>query len=205
MIGVVKDFHFRSLHETITPLVMVMASNPGTLILKLDTKDIAGVLATVKKKWSSFTAESPLNYSFLDDRYNRTYIAERKTGIILAVFAGLTIFIACLGLFGLTIFTAEQRTREIGIRKVLGSSVTGIVQLLSKEFVMLVGIAFVLAVPVGWWAMNKWLEGFAYRIDISWMIFAKAAGIALLITIVTMSFQSVKAALANPVQSLRSE
>jgi putative ABC transport system permease protein len=162
-------------------------------------------LSTVKAKWASFTSEAPLNYSFLDERYEQTYIAERKTGIILTVFATLTIFIACLGLFGLTIFTAEQRTREIGIRKVLGSSVSGIVQLLSKEFVKLVAIAFVLAVPIGWWAMHKWLEGFAYRIDINWIIFAKAAGIALLITVVTMSFQAIKAALANPVQSLRSE
>jgi len=205
VIGVVKDFHFRSLHETISPLVMVLSSNASTIILKLNTKDIAGILSSVKSQWSSFTTEAPLNYSFLDERYNQTFVAERKTGLILAVFASLTIFIACLGLFGLTIFTAEQRTREIGIRKVLGSSVSGIVQLLSKEFVLLVAIAFVLAVPIGWWVMNKWLEGFVYRINISWIIFAQAAGIALLITIITMSFQSIKAALANPVQSLRSE
>ena len=205
VIGVVKDFHFKSLHETISPLVMVLSKNSSTIILKLNTKDIAGVLSTVKSKWASFTTEAPLNYSFLDERYEQTYVAEKKTGTILTVFAALTIFIACLGLFGLTIFTAEQRTREIGIRKVLGASVSGIVQLLSKEFVTLVAIAFVLAAPLGWWAMNKWLEGFAYRIDINWTIFAKAAGIALLITIVTMSFQSIKAALSNPVDSLRSE
>jgi putative ABC transport system permease protein len=136
---------------------------------------------------------------------SRPISQKERQGIILTVFAALTIFIACLGLFGLTIFTAEQRTREIGIRKVLGASVSGIVQLLSKEFVTLVAIAFVLAAPLGWWAMNKWLEGFAYRIDINWTIFAKAAGIALFITIVTMSFQSIKAALSNPVDSLRSE
>jgi putative ABC transport system permease protein len=205
VIGVVKDFHFRSLHESITPLVMVLSQNSSTIILKLNTRDIAGVLASVRSKWTAFTTEAPLNYSFLDERYNLTYSAERKTGLILAIFAGLTIFIACLGLFGLTIFTAEQRTREIGIRKVLGSSVSGIIQILSRDFVKLVVIAFILAVPVGWWVMHLWLQGFAYRIDISWIIFAKAAGIALLITIVTMSFQSIKAALANPVNSLRSE
>ncbi len=155
----VKDFHFRSLHESISPLVMILSQNSSTIILKLNTRDIAGVLASVKSKWASFTTEAPLNYSFLDERYNQTYNAERKTGIILAIFAGLTIFIACLGLFGLTIFTAEQRTREIGIRKVLGSSVSGIIQLLSRDFVKLVAIAFILAVPVGWWVMhNGWRD-----------------------------------------------
>lgn len=205
VIGVVKDFHFKSLHETITPLVMVMSKNAGTLILKINTKDIAGILTSVRNQWTSFSTGQPLNYSFLDDRYDQTYNSEKKTGMLLGIFAGLTILIACLGLFGLTIFTAEQRTREIGIRKVLGASVTGIIELLSREYVKLVVIAFLFAAPIGWYVMHKWLESFAYKIDIKWVVFAVAGGIALLITIITMSFQSIKAAVANPVKALRSE
>jgi putative ABC transport system permease protein len=205
VIGVVKDFHFRSLHESISPLVMILSQNSSTIILKLNTRDIDGVLASVKSKWSSFTTEAPLNYSFLDERYNQTYNAERKTGIILAIFAGLTIFIACLGLFGLTIFTAEQRTREIGIRKVLGSGVSGIIQLLSRDFIKLVVIAFILAAPIGWWVMHKWLEGFAYRTSIEWWVFVVAGFTAIFIALATVSVQALKSALSNPINSLRTE
>ncbi|MEP7110137.1 MAG: ABC transporter permease [Ferruginibacter sp.] len=205
VIGVVKDFHFKSLHELISPLVMVLSPNSGTLIVKLKTKDIAGLIAVLKKQWSDFGMEEPFSYSFLDDRFNNTYEAEKKIGLILAIFAGLTIFVACLGLFGLARFTAEQRTREIGIRKVLGASVTGVAALLSKEFLKLVLIAFVIASPLAWYTMNKWLQDFAYRIDISWSVFAIAALLAILITIVTVSFQAIKAAIVNPVKSLRTE
>ena len=205
IIGIVKDFHFRSLHELISPLVMVLSPNSGMMIVKLKTTDVAGLIAVLKNRWDGLGAEEPFTYSFLDDRFNNTYQSEQKIGMILGIFAGLTIFIACLGLFGLAMFTAEQRTKEIGIRKVLGASVAGIVNLLSIDFLKLVLVAVVLATPVAWWAMNKWLMDFAYRINISWWIFALAAVIALSIALFTVSFQAIKAAIANPVKSLRTE
>ncbi|MEO8413005.1 MAG: ABC transporter permease [Ginsengibacter sp.] len=205
VIGVVKDFHFKSLHELISPLVMVLTKGAGTMIVKVKTKDIAGLLATMKKDWTSFAPEGPLNYSFLDDRVNQTYEAEHRVGTILGAFAGLTIFIACLGLFGLVTFTAVQRTKEIGIRKVLGASVSGIVQLLSKDFLKLILVAIIIATPVAWWAMSKWLQDFAYRIDIAWWMFVLAGLAAILIALITISFQAIKAAVANPVKSLRTE
>ncbi len=205
VIGIVKDFHFRSLHEMITPLVMIMAPQYSNLIVKAKTKDIGGLLSSMKKKWDDLKAQSPFSYSFLDDRFKNTYKAEQNIGRILAIFAGLTILVACLGLFGLATFTAEQRTKEIGIRKVLGANVAGIVSLISKGFLVLVILAFLIAAPVAWFVMNKWLEGFAYRTHISWWIFALAAFLAAFITIITISFKAIKAALANPVMSLRNE
>lgn len=203
--GIVKDFNFRSLHERISPLVMTLEPNPSVLIAKLKTKDAASLITKLSKTWSSFGAEDAMSYSFLDDRFNNTYKAEQKTGTILGIFAGLTIFVACLGLFGLAMFTAQQRTKEIGIRKVLGASVTQVTSLLSKEFLKLVIIACVIAFPLSYWAMSKWLQDFAYRTDISWWIFALAGVIAIMIAVATICFQSIKAALANPVKSLRTE
>ena len=205
VIGIVKDFHFKSLHELISPLVMVLAPNPGMMVVKLKTSDVAGVLATVKKRWTDLGSEEPFTYSFLDDRFNNTYQSEQKIGWILAIFAGLTIFVACLGLFGLAKFTAEQRTKEIGIRKVLGASVAGIVNLLSIDFLKLVLAAFIIASPIAWYIMNKWLQDFAYRINITAWVFVLAALLAVVITIITVSFQAMKAAVANPVKSLRTE
>lgn len=205
VIGVVRDFNFKSMHERISPLVMVLGRNDGMIIVKAKTRDIAGLLATMKKEWTDLKADAPFAYSFLDDRFKNTYQSEQKTGLILGIFSGLTIFVACLGLFGLATFTAEQRTKEIGIRKVLGSSVTGIVSLLSKDFLKLVLLAFLIASPLAWWAMNKWLEDFAYRIQITGWVFLLAALLALFITLVTISFQAIRAAMANPVKSLRAE
>jgi len=205
VIGVVKDFHFRSLHEQITPIVMTLGGDNGTTIVKIKTADIAGVVASTKKLWGGLKAEAPFSWSFLDDRFNDTYKSEQNVGILLIIFAALTIFVACLGLFGLATFTAEQRTREIGIRKVLGADVMGIVRLLSTDFLRLVGLAFLLAAPVAWLVMNRWLQDFAYRITISWGIFLSAAFLALTITIITISFRAIRAATANPVKSLRSE
>ena len=205
VIGVVKDFHFRSMHELITPVVMVMGKEYGSTIVKISTKDVTGVLARMQSAWTGLKADAPFSYSFLDDSFNNTYKAEKNVGLILTIFAGLTIFVACLGLFGLATFTAEQRTREIGIRKVLGADVPGIVTLLSTDFLKLVGLAFVLAAPVAWFAMNKWLQDFAYRINISWGIFLLAAFLAFTITIITISFRAIRAATVNPVKSLRSE
>ncbi len=205
VIGVVKDFHFRSLHERISPLVMMLGNNSGTVIVKVKAKDLAGLLANLKTQWNQLTTDAPFTYAFLDERFNDTYRSEQKIGSILGIFAGLTIFVACLGLFGLATFMAEQRTKEIGVRKVLGASVTSIVGLLSKDFLKLVAIAIVLATPVAGWIMSRWLQDFAYRIDLSWWMFALAGVLSVSIALVTVSYQSIKAALMNPVKGLRSE
>ena len=204
VIGVVKDFNFKSLHETISPLLMNLQPEGG-LIFKIKTTDVPGLLATMKKKWDTYNTGEPFTYSFMDDLFNKTYAAEQKTGTILNIFSVLIIFVACLGLFGLVTYTAEQRTKEIGIRKVLGASVSQVTKMLSKEFLKLVLLASLIAFPVAWWAMNKWLQSFAYRINISWWVFIVAGFTALLIALVTVSFQAIKAAIANPVKSLRTE
>jgi len=205
VIGVVKDFHFKSFHEPISPLVMVLSNNNENIIVKTNTSDITGLLNTMKKNWNDLGSEVPFSYTFLDDRFNSMYQAEQKMGKILGIFAGVTIFVACLGLFGLATFTAEQRTKEIGIRKVLGASVTNIISLLSKDFLKLVIIAFVVAAPIAWYAMNRWLQDFAYKTNINAGIFLLAAAMAIVITIITVSFRAIKAAVVNPVDSLRSE
>ncbi|WP_419800875.1 ABC transporter permease [Mucilaginibacter sp.] len=204
VIGVVKDFNFKSLHEPVTPLLMVLQPEWG-LIFKVKTGDVSGLLATMKQDWAKFNVDEPFTYSFMDELYNKTYQAEEKAGSILSIFTVLTIFVACLGLFGLAIYTTEQRTKEIGIRKVLGASVASVTTLLSKDFIKLVLIACVIAFPLSYWAMQKWLQDFAYRITISWWVFVLAAIISLVIALATVSFQAIKAALANPVESLRSE
>ena len=204
VIGVVKDFNFKSLHDPVSPLLMVLDPDWG-LIFKVKTTDIKGLLATMKKHWDHFNTDEPFTYTFLDDLYNKTYSAEQKTGSILNIFAVLTILVACLGLFGLVTYTAEKRTKEIGIRKVLGASVSQVISMLSKDLLKLVFIACIIAFPLSWWAMNKWLQSFAYRINISWWIFAVAGVAALSIALLTVSFQAIKAAVANPVKSLRSE
>lgn len=205
VIGVVKDFHFKSLHEAISPLVMVLGRNTGTIILKVNPTDISGLLATLQQKWQQLMPDAPFTYSFLDERFANTYRAEQNTGLILGLFSGLTIFIACLGLFGLAMFTAEQRQKEIGVRKVLGASVMSVVALLSADFLKLVGIALVLAIPIAWYAMSVWLQDFAYRIELDWWLFALAGILAIVIALATVSAQSIKAALVNPIRSLKSE
>jgi putative ABC transport system permease protein len=204
VVGVVKDFHFKSLHEAITPLLMVLNPEWG-LIIKVKTNDVAGLLGSLQQQWKAFNTEEPFSYAFMDELYNKTYSAEQKTGKILNIFAVLTIFVACMGLFGLATYTAEQRAKEIGIRKVLGASVKQVTQMLSKEFLKLVLIGCVIAFPLSWWAMHKWLQDFAYRIDIHWWVFVLAAASALLIALFTVSFKAIRAALANPVKSLRTE
>jgi putative ABC transport system permease protein len=159
----------------------------------------------MKKHWNSYNTDEPFTYNFMDDLFNKTYSAEQKTGAILNIFSILTIFVACLGLFGLATYTAEQRTKEIGIRKVLGASVSQVTGMLSKEFLRLVFIASLIAFPVSWWAMNKWLQSFAYRINISWWVFAVAGFTTIFIALITVSFQAIKAAISNPVKSLRTE
>ena len=205
VIGIVKDFHFQSLHQRIAPLLMRLGDNGGSIVVKAKTKDMAGLLSSIKQQWNSFTADAPLAYTFLDERFTETYRAEQKIGRILSIFSGLTIFVACLGLFGLATFTAEQRTKEIGIRKVLGASLTNIVTLLSRDFLKLVLVANVLAWPLAWWAMHQWLQDFEYRTNIHGWVFVVAGVAAMLIALCTISFQAIRAAVANPVKSLRSE
>jgi len=204
VIGVIKDFHFRSLREAIAPLIML--NRPyGGLIIRTNTKEVAALLARMETTWKSFHVEEPFSYGLLDQLYNETYLAEQKMGSIMKIFGGITIFVACLGLFGLVTFTAEQRVKEIGIRKVLGANVTEIVSMLSKDLIKLVAISFIIAFPLGYYLMDKWLQDFAYKIDIHWWAYALAGFMTLLIAFLTMSFKTIMSALANPVESLRSE
>ena len=204
VIGVVKDFHFKSLHQAIEPLIMLNHSYGG-LIVRAKVSDMSGLIKTINSFWNSFKTKEPFSYSILDDSYNQTYITEQKMGTVLSVFALLTIFVACLGLFGLVTFTAEQRFKEIGIRKVLGSTVLQIVAMLSKDFLKLISISFLVAFPLGFYFMNIWLQDFAYRIQIQWWVFVLAGLITILIAFLTISWKSFRAATMNPVKALRSE
>lgn len=204
VIGVVKDFHFKSLHQEIEPLIML--NKPyGGLIIRAKVADMSGLISRLNTFWVSYNNKEAFSYSILDDSYNETYLAEQKMGSILKIFAILTIIVACLGLFGLVTFTAEQRFKEIGIRKVLGSSVPQIVSLLSKDFLKLVLLSFLIAFPLGFYLMNKWLQDFAYRIEVSWKVFVIAALITIIIAFLTIGFKSIQAASANPIKSLRTE
>lgn len=204
VIGVIKDFHYRSLHEAIAPLIMV--NNPyGGLIIRTKTKEIAGLVASMEERWKAFQVEEPFSYALLDELYNETYLAEQNMGVVLKIFGALTILVACLGLFGLVTFNAEQRVREVGIRKVLGAGVGEIVSLLSKDLLVLVSVSFIIAFPLGYYMMNKWLQDFAYKIEIQWWVFVLAAAVTLFIAFFTMSIKTIRSALANPVESLRAE
>lgn len=209
IVGVVKDFHFESMHEPIAPMVFEMfppsQSYYNSLSVKFSGNNIASSLAHLEKTWKKFLPEIPYQYNFLDERFAALYEAEEKQGTLFTVFACIAIFIACLGLFGLSAFAITQRFKEIGVRKVLGANVSSIVTLLSKDFLKLVLIAAIIAFPVAWYAMYTWLQDFAYRISIPWWIFLFAAITALLVALITVSSQAIKAALMNPVKSLRTE
>jgi putative ABC transport system permease protein len=206
VVGVVKDYHQHSLRESVRPIVMDI--NPDAFqfySLRINPQDLPATLAHVRKTWSKFFMGYPFEYFFLDEDFAKQYKKEKQLSQIFVTFSGLAIFIACLGLFGLAAFTTVQRTKEIGIRKVLGASVSSIVALLSKDFLKLVLIAFLMATPIAWWAMNKWLEDFAYRVSISCWIFATTGSLTIFIALLTVSYQAVKAAMANPVKTLRTE
>ena len=205
VVGVVKDFNFSSMHQNVGPLIIQLGENWGSIALRVNTKNVPAIINTIQNKWQSTTTGQPFNYTFMDDDFGKMYTAEQQTGKLFMTFAVFAIFIGCLGLFGLVTYAAEQRIKEIGVRKVLGASVTGIVAMLSKDFAKLVLIASVIAFPLGWWAMNKWLQSFAYRVAINWWIFIVAGVAAMLIALITVSFQAIKAAVANPVKSLRTE
>jgi putative ABC transport system permease protein len=205
IIGVVKNFNFETLHHDVGPLSFELGTGGGLASFKVGTANVNQLIAQVQSKWKSLASGLPFRYRFLDESFDEMYRSEQRVGKIALVFSVLAIFIACLGLFGLATFIAEQRTKEIGIRKVLGASVQGIVQMLSKDFMKLVAISFVIAAPLAWYFMNKWLQDFAYRVSISWWIFVAAGLAALLIALLTVSFQAIRAAISNPVKSLRTE
>ena len=209
VIGIVKDFHFESLHQAITPLLFGMPppgkSNYHVISVKVDSRNVQSAVSSLQATWHKYLPETRFDFTFLDDKFAQLYSSEQQQGKLFTIFSCIAIFIACLGLFGLSAFTIAQRVKEIGVRKILGASVRQIVLELSKDFLLLVLISAVIAIPVAGWSMHKWLADFAFHTEISWWIFAAAGIIALIIAFVTISFQSIKAALANPVKSLRSE
>jgi len=211
IIGVVHDFNFQSLRDEITPLVLFNKevfgpqANTGFVAVRLKPDGFSSAIGKIDEKWKAYSPDRPLHYEFLDENLNRGYAEEKRSGQMFTVFSGLAIIIACVGLFGLSAFTASQRTKEIGIRKVLGASVSGVVLLLTKEFTKLVLIAFVIAAPFAWWMMDSWLSSFAFRISLGAGSFIAAGVVATAIAWGTVSYQSIKAAIVNPVKSLKNE
>ena len=205
VVGVVQDFHYSTMRQKIMPMVINLADNISALSLRVQPGQEAATIAALEEQWSRFVSDLPFEYSFLNERFNDIYKSEQKLGMIFTVFCSLAIFIACLGLFGLAAYTAEQRTKEIGIRKVLGASVGSLVLMFSKDFTKLVLVALLIAIPISYFMMSRWLDDFAYRITLGVSTFLIARGLALLIAWLTIGFQSVRAAVANPVKSLRSE
>jgi putative ABC transport system permease protein len=205
VIGVVKDFNFSSLRDNISPVVMLLANDNGALSIKINAKNLPAFVAQVEHKWNSLSPNQHFEYSFMDDDFNTAYRTEHRTGKLFMIFTTLAVVIACLGLFSLAAYAAEQRNKEIGIRKVLGASVSAIVGMLSKDFIKLVLISFIIAAPLAWLVMHQWLQGFAYRQNIQWWVIVAAGIGALAIAFVTISTQSFKAAVANPAESLKGE
>ena len=210
IIGVVKDFNYESLHKQIRPLVLYLRppreASSSILTLRLASDDMMATMNFIEEEWNKFAPENePINYSFVDDTLDRLYRNEQKTSVIASLFAGIAIFIACLGLFGLAAFVTEQRTKEIGIRKVLGAGVPQILMILSREFTLWVVLANIIAWPVSYFLLRLWLQNFAFRVDISWYIFLLAGAGALLIAFATIGMHVIKTARANPIKALRYE
>jgi putative ABC transport system permease protein len=206
--GVMKDFNYNSLHQEVRPFMLVYNPKQGdlsNLTVAVTSKNYKNLLQRIESAWHNHLPETPFEYAFLDEEVKKQYETEITLSRIINAFTLIAIFISCLGLFGLAAFSAEQRTKEIGVRKVLGASVSNLTMLLSKDFMKLVALAFVIAIPVAWWALDKWLQEFNYRIAIAWWMFALAGLIAGLIALFTVSFQAIKAAMSNPIKSLRTE
>jgi putative ABC transport system permease protein len=203
--GVVKDFHFQSIHHEITPLVLFPEGWYNIIMVKMNTANVDQTLAHIQKVWSEVAPHRPFKYNFLDEQFEKMYSTEKRTGTIILIFASIAIALASLGLFGLSSYSIIIRAKEIGIRKVLGSSISNIVGILSKDFIKMVFVASLLAIPLAWFAMNTWLSDFSYRIKLEWWMFALSAIVAILIAFLTIAMQSVKAAMAKPVNSLRDE
>ncbi|MEK6152473.1 ABC transporter permease [Flavobacteriaceae bacterium 3-367] len=205
IIGVVKDFHFSPFREDIEALSLHLSDQAGSMAIKLSSADFQSAIAGVEAVWNKLAPGQPFDYYFMEDSFNKTYKAEQRLSRIFFIFTSLSILIACLGLFGLAAFNAEKRTKEIGVRKVHGASITQISYRLTMDFLKLVGIAILVSLPIGWFAMNEWLQNFSYRIEMGWEVFVAAAFMAVTIAIITVSYQSIKAAVVNPVKSLRTE
>jgi putative ABC transport system permease protein len=205
IIGLVKDFNFKSLRAVVTPLCFILQPQNQNIVFRIQSADMPGLIASIESEFKKMAPDQPFSYSFMDEDFNNLYSNEQRMGTMSVSFSILAILIACLGLLGLITFAAEQRSKEIGIRKVLGAGGRDIIVMLSKDFLKLVLIASLIAIPLSWWAMNKWLQEFAYRIQISWWILAAATSLALIIAMATIFYQALKAALANPVKSLRAE
>jgi len=205
IIGVIKNFHFESLRNEISSLSLYLDRSTGSMAVKLAAGDFSNTIANIENIWKEVAPGQPFNYEFLEDSFNKTYEAEKRLGHVFVIFTILSILIACLGLFGLAAFNAQKRTKEIGVRKVMGASVSQITYELTLDFLKLVGIAILISIPIGWYAMSKWLEDFSYRIDMSIGTFIVAALLAIIISILTVGYQSIKAAIVNPIKSLRTE
>ena len=205
VVGVIKDIHHNTLHHSISPICFQASSFSPILSIKVNHNNIQKALPQISNIWNKHIQDRPFDYKFLDAHFASLYLTEQRLGQVLFIATILSILIACLGLLALSTFIIQQRAKEIGIRKVLGASVAGIISLLSKDFLKLVFIAFIIATPLAWYVMSKWLQGFAYRIDVGWSIFLLAGAGAISIAFLTVSFQSVKAALSNPVNSLKTE
>jgi ABC-type antimicrobial peptide transport system permease subunit len=205
IVGIVKDYHFKSLYDKISPAFLVYNPNADNTLVKIKAGMEQRTIVGTKKFFTKFNNGLEFNYSFLDDDYNKLYASEQRVAVLSKYFASIAILISCLGLFGLAAFTAQKRQKEIGIRKVIGASISNVITMLSKDFLMLVSISLLIAVPLSWWLMNNWLQNFAYRTHMNTGIFLIAATFVILITLLTVSFQSIKAAIANPVKSLRTE
>ena len=209
IVGVVKDFHFQSLHQVISPVYFYHSNfnqNFNNLLtVRLNPNDFQSSIVDIEALWNKFLPGQPFRFTFLDKDLDALYKSEFIAQRVFGLFSLLAIFIACMGLLGLAAYITQQRTKEIGIRKVLGASMTNIMELLSKDFIKLVGLALLIASPIAWYAMQKWLENFAYSNGIQWWIFVLAGGIALLIAFITVGYQSIKAALANPIRALKDE
>jgi putative ABC transport system permease protein len=209
IIGVLNDFHFESMHQTIVPMIFLMLPPSrqyyNNFSVKITGKNVSAAMGKLESTWKKYFPETPFDYTFLDENFDKLYESEQRQATLFTSFACVAIFIACLGLLGLSAFAISQRIKEIGVRKVLGASTNNIVGLLSKDFLKLVGVAAVFAFPIAWYAMNNWLKDFAYRTDIHWWVFIIAGVLAALVAFITVSLQAMKAAVSNPVKSLRTE
>jgi putative ABC transport system permease protein len=205
IIGVVKDFNYASLHKAVEPAAFYYEPAGWAFYVKADGRGIPAAVAAAERIYKSYPSDDPFGYTFLDEEFSRMYKSDQQLGILFSVFAIVAVLISCLGLLGLATYATQAKTREIGIRKVLGATTMRISSVLAREFVWLVLIAFAIATPVIWWAMQRWLQDYVYRIQIPWWPFLLTGGMVLLIALLTVGFQAVRAAMANPVNNLRSE
>src|SRR5690606_37960792 len=205
ILGIIRDFHFESLRQNIRPLALTLRPHAGAVSIRFNTNSTQRTLQQIETLWSKMAPDQAMSYRFMDEDFDNLYRSEQRMGRVFVTFALLSILIACLGLFGIAAFTSERRTKEIGVRKVLGASIAQIISMLSAVFLKIVVVAILIASPLAWYAMNRWLADFAYRIEMEWWMFALAGLVAVAVALLTVSFQAIKAAVANPVESLKAE